>query len=161
MGGVLSVLLLASTIWLFRAGSGAGIVTLLFALGIGLAAPGFFKRRMVEASRGRLRVEWNNPATPYIQRIPVLNLILGAAVQGSFQAETGSLRIRQASQSSCAIVLVRSFSEDNAQPVGPESVCEETVLDIHGHGSEDTADYLLRVLVEATGFPASGNQASA
>jgi hypothetical protein len=161
MGGVLSVLLLTSTIWLFGAGSGAGIVTLMFALGIGLAALGFFKRRMVEASRGRLRVEWNNPATPYIQRIPILNLILGATGQGSFQAKTGSLRIRQASQSSCAIVLVRSFSEDNAQPIGPGRLCEEMVLDIHGHGSEDTADYLLRVLVEATGFPASGNQASA
>lgn len=145
---------IALTAWLFSRGSGAGAVTLMFALGFGLAGLGSFNKRTVEAARGHLRVQWSNSAAPLLRRLPIISFLLESQLgEGSYQANSGSLEIREAGQSSYRVVLVRSSSDDDGEEPDLDVVREDTVLDIHGEGSNYIADHLLRVLGESTGFP--------
>jgi hypothetical protein len=201
IAAVLCAGLLFFAIRLFLKGSGAGLPLLMIAVGIGFAGLSALNKRVVEASRGKLRVKWSSPVGKILKRfVSPENMMLKFQFgEGYYERETGTFCVKvtrgQKGSTNYGIALLQippevasgqatiieeekekeeeeeeevstdsdeeedSDEEDVDDPdEGGPQYQEDLVLDIHGEGSEYTADYLLRVLSEATGFPRVGEE---
>ncbi len=183
IAAVITTGLIAWSVWLFFHGSGGGVVTLILAFGIGVGGLSALSKRTVEASSGRLRVQWSTPVAPLLRRVlsensMILKMQFG---EGSYEAESGTLKIEVSSggksgSPTYTIVLLRKFEKDEEdeeesedpedeeldetdEEMDPEAdpdphpLRQDTVLKVFGQGSEYAADHLLQVLSKATGFP--------
>lgn len=161
ISGVLCVVFFASAIWSFAKGSGAGVLCIFFALGIALGGLSALNRRTVEASRGRLSVQWSSPAGRIASRfLSKDNAFLKHEFgEGAYTRDTGTLKVRTShsgkkNTSKDTLVLLRdpaSLADPDAP--APAMQEEDVVLKVHGQGSEETTKYLLLLLAETTGFP--------
>lgn len=117
IAAVVDVGLIGLSIWLFFSGSGGAFIPILFAFVIGLAGLGALNKRTVEASRGKLRVQWSSPVGKLLRRfVSSDNMLLKFQFgQGSYERESGSLAVkvtpRQKSSPTYSVILVVEIPE--------------------------------------------------
>jgi hypothetical protein len=184
IAAVVCIGLIGLSIWLFSKGSGGAFAPLMFAVAIAFAGLGALNKRVVEASRGKLRVQWSSPVGKVLRRyVSADNMMLKFHFgEGSYERDSGSLTVkvthRKKSTPDYGVVLLReekdldpddeAVEDETDDSNGSEDFDgeaemdieqkalryqEDLVLDVHGEGSEYTADHLMRLLSEATGFP--------
>jgi hypothetical protein len=166
MAGVLAIGLVAVSVWLFYKGSGAGTITLLFAVVFAFAGMGTLNRRTVEAARGKLLVKWSSPFGALVRRFVKRNDLLMSVQfgEGELESDSGMLSLKtiyqKGSTPNHSVVLLRKFDKeeeeqeevDEQEHEEGEELREDLVLNVYGQGSEFMGEQLLRMLSEATGF---------
>lgn len=133
------------------------VIPLMLAAAIAYAGISSLNRRKVEASRGRIRVEWDSPAGKLLQRFfSKDSLFLKHQFgEGTFERQSGTLRVKKSSVGKNSVVdqIVLIHKSADALEGDDPGFSEDVVLTAAGHGSEYTAHHLVRLLSEVTGFP--------
>ena len=117
---VVDLCLIGLSIWLLLKGSGGAFIPIVFAIGIGFAGLGALNKRTVEASRGKLRVQWSSPVGKLLRRFVSLdNMMLKFQFgEGSYERESGSLAVkvtqRQKSSAIYGVILVEALSDSES-----------------------------------------------
>ena len=163
MAAVLCVVFVVFAILSVVKGSGSGLILIFFAFGIALGGLSALNKRTIEASRGRLRVQWSSPAGKIASRfLSKDNFFLKYEFgEGSYTRETGFLKLKTSysgknntPQESLVLLRERDATQLELEMISPDLQWEEDlILKVHGHGKEETTRELLQLIAETTGFP--------
>lgn len=148
IAGVLCVAFCVSAILSVAKGSGGGVILLIFAFGIALGGLSALNRRTVEASRGRLRVQWSSPAGRIASRfLSKDNFFLKYEFgEGAYSREAGILKVKTSH-------FGKNKTPKHTLVLLHDTEPEDLVLNVPGQGSEETTKQMLLILAESTGFP--------